>query len=150
MEICVKCFFDNKPEFEKALNYLEPIVGFPNIAYSGRDVECDPNGNSYIETYGPITQDQLNELTALCPIKPKRKITKEGVYSKIAYMIGIFGAGYHPEDDMLDHIDYEDPMREKLQAIQNDIDHDCDALGLNHLAITLEVLTDLGINPLED
>lgn len=39
MEICVKCFFDNKPEFEKALNYLKPIVGNSNIAYSGRDVE---------------------------------------------------------------------------------------------------------------
>lgn len=30
MEICVKCYFDNKPEFEKALNYLKSIVGDSN------------------------------------------------------------------------------------------------------------------------
>lgn len=149
MEICIKCFFDNKSEFEKAQKYLEGL-GHNQLCVSGRDVECAGPYDYYIEDYHAITQDQLNELTALCPIRPKRKLSKEGVYSKIAYMIGVFGAGYNPEDDMLDHIDLEDPMREKLQAIQADIDFGCDALGLDPSAITLEVLTDLGINPLKD
>lgn len=149
MEICIECLFDSKPEFEKAKEYLGTTLG--HGIYTSTDEPNEyPEGTYWVKDYGPITQDQLNELTALCPVKPRRKITKEGVYSKIAYMIGVFGAGYHPEDDMLDHIDYEDPMREKLQAIQNDIDSGCEALGLDPCAIALEVLTDLGMNPVKD
>lgn len=150
MEICVKCFFDSKSEFEKALNYLKPIVG-GDINYSGQAFETEPN-NWAIETYKPIAQDQLNELTALCPIRPKRKVTKEMVYNRIAYLIGIFGAGYHPDDDVRDLApegsSYEYLVH--LEITQNDIDYMCDALGLDPCAITLEVLTDLGINPLKD
>lgn len=152
MELCVKCFFDNKSEFEKALNYLETTIGSSNMAYSGRDVELDPNGNSYIETYGPITQNQLNELTALCPIRPKRdttKVTKEMVYNRIAYLIGRFGAAYHPDDDVRDlapdDIDYIELVH--LELVQNDIDFGCDVLGLDPCAIALEIATSLGIIP---
>lgn len=151
MEICVKCFFDNKSEFEKALNYLKPIMG-SDIAYSGRDFELDSREGNYIETYSPITQIQLDELTALCPLKPKKKVSKEAVYNRIAYLIGIFGASYHPDDDVRDLApegsSYE--YLAHLEVTQNDIDYMCDALGLDPCAIALEVLTDLGINPLED
>ena len=148
MEICVKCFFDNKPEFEKALNYLETTIGSSNMAYSGRDVELDPNGNSYIETYGPITQDQLNELTALCPIKPRVEVSKEAVRNKIAYMIGRFGASYHPDDDVRDLIDSDDFGEvPHFEIIQNDIDYICNALGLDPCAIALEVMASLYIIP---
>lgn len=68
MELCVKCFFDNKPDFDKALAYLKPIVG-GDINYSGQAFDAGPNSWA-IETYKPITQSQLNELTALCPIRP--------------------------------------------------------------------------------
>lgn len=68
MELCVKCFFDNKPEFEKALNYLKPIVG-NDMAYTGKDFGLT-NEIYSIETYNELTQDQLNELIALCPIRP--------------------------------------------------------------------------------
>ena len=145
MELCVKCYFDNKPEFEKALNYLKPIVG-DDIAYS------DKVGEFYIETYRSITQAQLNGLTALCPIGSRRKVSREAIYNRIAYLIGIFGAGYHPEDDVRD-LAPEDSSYEylaHLEVTQNDIDFMCDALGLDPCAIALEVLTDLGINPLED
>ena len=148
MEICVKCFFDNKLELEKAVNYLTPIVGC-HIGRPDQTASDAPNIWA-IESCNPITQDQLNELTTLCPIRPRRKLSREDVYSKIAYMIGVFGAGYHPEDDMLDHIDLEDPMREKLQAIQDDIDFSCDTLGLDPCAIALEVLTNLGLNPFKN
>lgn len=145
MEICVKCFFDSWSEFEKALNYLEPIMG-SDIAYS------DKVGEFYIETYRSITQAQLNGLTALCPIGARRRASREAIYNRIAYLIGIFGAGYHPEDDVRD-LAPEDSSYEylaHLEVTQNDIDFMCDALGLDPCAIALEVLTDLGINPLED
>ena len=145
MEICVKCFFDNKPEFDMAFNYLEPIMG--------SDIEYNDNvGDLYIETYRSITQAQLNGLTALCPIKLRRKISREAIYNRIAYLIGIFGADYHPDDDVRDlapeSSSYE--YLAHLEVTQNDIGFMCDALGLDPCAIALEVLTDLGINPLED
>lgn len=114
MEICVKCFFDNKSEFEKALNYLKPIVD-GNIDYSGQ-------------------------------------VSREAVYNRIAYLIGIFGASYHPDDNVRDLApegsSYE--YLTHLEVTQNDIDYMCDVLGLDPCAIALEVLTDLGINPLEN
>lgn len=70
MEICLKLFFDEteKEGFSKAKKYLNDNKIGP-LAYTGRDF--DDEGYYYIETYGPITQDQLNGLTALCPIKTK-------------------------------------------------------------------------------
>lgn len=43
MEICIKCFFDNKQDFEKVKEYLEGI-GHNQLCISGRDVELDPPG----------------------------------------------------------------------------------------------------------
>lgn len=124
MELCVKCFFDNKPEFEKALDYLKPIVGddmaYTNLTY---EIYC-------IETYKELTQDQLNELTALCPIRPKCEITKEGVYSKIAYGIGLHGSSYSP-DDMLD----------------NETLKDCKILGLDPSEIAFELMAEFDVLP---
>ncbi len=106
MEICVKCFFDNVVEFNKALDYLRPITG-GDIAISGQDVELEGPYDYYIETYHSLTQDQLNELTALCPIRPKREISKQQVLAKIAFGIGLHGINYHP-DDHLDAETWED------------------------------------------
>ena len=141
MEICVKCLFDNKPDFDKAFNYLEPIVG-SDIVYN------DKIGDLYIETYRSITQDQLNELTALCPIRPRVEVSKEVVRNKIAYLIGRFGASYHPEDDVRDLIDSDNfDEVQHFEIIQNDIDYMCDALGLDPCAIALEVMASLYIIP---
>lgn len=93
MELCVKCFFDNKSDFDMVFNYLKPIVG-DDIAYTGRDFDADILGEFCIETYRSITQAQLNELTALCPLRPRRKVSREAVYNRIAYLIGIFGARF--------------------------------------------------------
>ena len=141
MQLNVKCTFINKREFEKALEYLKPIVG-GDIAYSGKDF--DDNGEVWhLETYASLTQDQLNGLTALCPIRPIRPITKESIYNKIAFMIGRLGDAYHPEDP----IEVDDPNEQlHLEMLQNDIGHDCDALGLDPCAIALEVLCDLEIS----
>lgn len=128
MELCVKCFFDNKSDFDKALAYLKPIVG-GDICYSGQAIETEPN-NWAIETYKPITQDQLDELTALCPIRPRREISKQRVYSKIAFGIGLHGSSYHP-DDMLDDVTFED----------------CKILGLDPCAVALELMAEFGITP---
>ena len=90
-------------------------------------------------------------MTALCPIRPRVEVSEEAVRNKIAYMIGRFGAGYHPEDDVRDLIDSDDfDEIQHFEIVQNDIDYICDALGLDPCAIALEVLTDLGINPLKD
>lgn len=105
MQLCVKCFFDNKPEFDKALEYLTPIVG-GHICVSGVDIEQEDDRH-YIETYAELTQDQLNELTALCPIRPRREISKQRVISKISFGIGMYGMSYHP-DDHLDDETWED------------------------------------------
>ena len=98
MEICVTCYFDNKPEFEKALNYLKPIAG--------RCIEYNDGESAskvlYIEEHTSLTQDQLNELTALCPIRPRREISKQRVISKIAFGIGLHGMSYHPDDHLND------------------------------------------------
>ena len=146
MEICINCHFDNKSEFEKALNYLKPIVG-GDINYSGQAFETEPN-NWAIETYKPITQDQLNELTALCPIRPRVEVSKDAVRNKIAYMIGRFGASYHPEDDIRDLIDSDDfDEVQHFEIVQNDIDYICDALGLDPCAIALEIAASLYIIP---
>lgn len=126
MEICVKCFFDNKPEFEKALNYLKPIVGH-DMDYSGQAFGAEPN-NWVIDTYSPLTQNQLDELTALCPIRPKREISKQHVYSKIAFGIGVYGSSYNP-DDMLD----------------DDTLEDCKILGLDPFEITHELMVEFEI-----
>lgn len=141
MQLNVKCSFINKREFEKALEYLKPIVG-RDIAYSGKDF--DENGEIWhLETYASsLTLGQVHELTALCPIRPIRPITKESIYNKVAFMIGRLGDAYHPEDP----IEVDDPNEQlHLEMLQNDIDHDCDALGLDPCAIALEVLCDLGI-----
>lgn len=128
MEINVKCYFDNKPEFEKALDYLKPIVG-GDMAYTGKDF--DPtNETYYIETYSVLTQSQLDELTALCPIRPKREISKQRVYSKIAYGIGLHGSSYHP-DDMLDDVTFED----------------CKILGLDPSEIAFELMAEFDVLP---
>lgn len=126
MEICVKCFFDNKPEFEKALNYLKPIVGH-DINYSDQNLDAKSN-SWHIETYSPITQNQLDELTALCPIRPAREISEQHVYSKIAFGIGLYGSSYNP-DDMLD----------------DDTLEDCKILGLDPSAITHELMVEFEI-----
>lgn len=129
MEICVKCFFDNKSEFEKAQKYLEGL-GHSQLCISGRDVEYTAPYDYYIEDYHTITQDQLNELTALCPIRPKREISKQHVYSKIAFGIGLHGSSYSP-DDMLDDETLED----------------CKILGLDPFTITLELMAEFGVLP---
>lgn len=147
MEICVKCFFDNKPEFEKALNYLEGL-GHNQLCISGRDAECNGPYDYYIEDYHSITQDQLDELTALCPIKPRVEVSKDAVRNKIAYMIGRFGAGYHPEDDVRDLIDSDNfDEVQHFEIVQNDINYICDTLGLDPCAIALEVAASLYIIP---
>lgn len=128
MELCVKCFFDNKSDFDKALAYLKPIVN-NDIAYTGRDFDLT-NETYFIETYATLTQDQLNELTALCPIRPRREISKQRVYSKIAFGIGLYGASYHP-DDYLDDETFED----------------CKILGLDPCAVALDLMTEFGITP---
>lgn len=129
MQLCVKCFFDNKPEFDKALDYLIPILG-SDIAYTGRDFHDYDNDSYYIEAYGNLTQDQLNELTALCPIKPPRQRSKQQVISKIAFGIGLHGGGYHPDDHM-DDVTWED----------------CDILGLDPYKLTLDLMAEFGIIP---
>lgn len=145
--MCVKCYFDNKQDFDKVREYLEGI-GQTDLCISGRDIEWDEHG-LYIESYNPITQDQLNELTALCPIRPKIKVSEAAVYQKIAYLIGVVGPGYHPEDDIKELApegsSYEDLVH--LELIQNDIDYMCDKLGLDPCAIALRVMSDLGIIP---
>lgn len=128
MELCVKCFFDNKSDFEKTLNYLKPIIG-GDMDYSGQAFDAEPN-NWIIETHKPITQAQLDGLTALCPIRPKRVITKQRVYSKIAFGIGLYGSSYHP-DDYLDDDTFED----------------CKILGLDPSAIALELMKEFEILP---
>lgn len=147
MELCVKCFFDNKSDFDKALAYLKPIVG-GDMCVSGQDVEVRDMG-LYIETYRCLTQAQLDRLTALCPIRPKREITKQRVYSKMAFLIGRFGAAYHPEDDLRElapeDSTYDDIVQ--LELAQNDIDYMCDKLGLDPCAIALDLMTEFGITP---
>lgn len=105
MQLYVKCGFDNKPEFDKALEYLTSIVG-GDIAYSGRDFDL-ANESWFIETYAELTQNQLNKLTALCPIRPSRQINKQRIIAKLAFGIGKYGMSYHP-DDHLDGLTWED------------------------------------------
>lgn len=128
MQLCVKCYFDNKPEFDRAQDYLESIVG-GNICVSGRDIEPE-DGRHYIETYMDLTQDQLNGLLELCPIRPPRQRSKQQVISKIAFGIGMYGGGYHPDD----HLDYETW-------------EDCDILGLDPYKLTLDLMAEFGIIP---
>lgn len=127
MELCVKCFFDNKSDFEKALNYLKPIVG-NDMARTGNDCEHKDYDGYYIETYRPISKAQLDELTALCPIR--RKMTKQQIISKIAFGIGRLEGSYHPEDDL---------DEETWNA--------CQSLGLDPCAITLDLMVEFGIIP---
>ena len=126
MQLYVKCGFDNKPEFDKALEYLTPIVG-RDIAYTGRDFDL-ANEQWFIETYTELTQNQLNELTALCPIRPRRQRSKQQVIAKIAFGIGLHGCGYHPDDHM-DDVTWED----------------CDILGLDPYKLTLDLMVEFGI-----
>lgn len=131
MQLYVKCGFDNKPEFDKALEYLTPIVG-RDITYTGRDFDLT-NEQWFIETYAELTQDQLNELTALCPIRPRRQISKQRVISKIAFGIGMYGMSYHP-DDHLDDETWEDAK----------------ILGLDVYDIVAELMKEFGIINIKD
>lgn len=131
MQLYVKCGFDNKPEFDEALEYLTSIVG-GDIAYTGRDFDTT-NEEWFIETYAELTQNQLNELTALCPIRPPRpprQRSKQQAISKIAFGIGLHGGGYHPDDHM-DEVTWED----------------CDILGLDPYKLTLDLMEEFGIIP---
>ena len=129
MEICINCFFDNKSEFEKAKEYLG--VTLEHEIYTSIDEPNEyPEGTYWINDDSSITQDQLNELTALCPIRPKREITKEGIYSKIAYGIGLHGLSYNP-DDMLD----------------NETLEDCKILWLDPSMITLGLMAEFDVLP---
>ena len=129
MYLYAKCCFDNEPEFDRALEYLTPIVASP-MAYTGPDFDLVDN-EWIIEVY--LTQDQLNGLTALCPIRPRREISKQRVISKIAFGIGRYGMSYHP-DDHLDDEAWED----------------ADILGLDVYDIVADLMKEFGIINIKD